>query len=166
MVSIPNAGMNTRMYRTLAVVFLLAGLPALSRAQAARVGRLALLAPPAAGATCSTIPASAALQHSGMARILNVDEPARPRLLSLGVTAAGKARFLTVMMSTRDGRRGEGESVTVFFGDNGAIVRGDRSAYTTGTPARRSEDRRLGLLPADSARAQAMARALLRICRA
>ena len=74
--------------------------------------------------------------------------------------------MLMVMMSTHDARRGEGESVTVFFGDDDAIVRGDRSAYTTGMPARRSDDRRLGLLPTDSAQVQAMARALVRVCRA
>lgn len=154
------------MYRAVAVAFLAIALPALSRAQAARVGRLALLAAPADRATCTATPATAALRKSGIVRIFNVEEPSHPRLLSMGVTAAGEPYMLRIMMSTRDDRRREGESVTVFFGKNGVITHGDRSAYTGGTPARRSEDRQSGLLPTDSAQAHAMARALVRLCRA
>ena len=153
------------MYRTVAVGLLLAACPAVCRPQPARVGRLPLFAGLASGASCSATLASAALQRSGIVRILNVNEPGHPRLLSLGVTAAGKPQMLTAMMSTRDDRRHEGESVMVFFAENGAVTYGDRSAYTTGTPARRSDDRRLGLLRTDSAEAQALARALLRLCR-
>jgi hypothetical protein len=155
------------MYRTIAIAVLVGASSVPSRAQVARVGRLPLLAALAAGASCTATPASATLrQKGGLVRILNAQEPGRPRLLSLGVTASGEPRMLMVTMNTRDGSRGEGEAVTVFWAPNGTILRGDRSAYTMGTPARRSEDRRLGLMPNDSAQAQAMARALLRLCRA
>jgi hypothetical protein len=56
--------------------------------------------------------------------------------------------------------------VNVFFGTDGAIVRGRRSAFTTGTPARLSDDRQLGLLPADTLAARRLAAALRQRCRA
>jgi hypothetical protein len=149
----------------IAIVLLLAASPSAIPAQAARVGRLPVLAPLAAGATCSTSPASGELKQSGIARLLSAKEPAQPRLLSLAVSADGKPKVLTILMGTREGQRGEGESVTVYFRD-GVIASGARTAYTTGTPARLSDDHHGGLFPSDTAQAKALAHALVRLCRA
>lgn len=154
------------MTRTSAVFVLLIACPAAVPAQAARMGRLAVLAPLASGATCSGTVVSGELRDAGIERLLSITEPNHPRLLSLAVSARGVPRMLMVMMSTHERRRGEGESVTIHFDGAGAIVRGARSAYTTGTPARLSEDHQSGLFPADTGQARDMARALLRLCRA
>lgn len=152
--------------RTIAVLVLLITFPVSSLAQAARMGRLAVLAPLASGAACSSAAVSGELKDAGIDRLLSITEPNHPRLLSLAVSARGKPRMLMVMMSTQDRRRGEGESVTVHFDVAGAIVNGTRSAYTTGTPARLSDDHQSGLFPADTVQAREMAHALLRLCRA
>jgi hypothetical protein len=132
--------------------------------QAARVGRLDVLASSSADATCIARPASVELQRAGIARTLTVKDPAHDRLLSVGVSAAGTARILHAMMTTREERRGEGESVMILFDADERIRSGRRSAYTTGTPSRRSDDRQAALLPTDSARAKALARAVIRLC--
>ena len=154
------------MFRFIIVATIVAVLPLRGAAQPARVGRLPVLATPIRGAVCGTMPVTAELRSSGVDRLFNVDEPGRPRLLTVGVTAAGKPSMLMVMMSTRQGRRREGESVTVFFGTDGRVLSGDRTAYTTGIPARSSDDRQLGLLGTDSAQAKSLARVLLQLCRA
>ena len=159
--------MNDRfMFRFVVVVAVVASLPLRGAAQPARVGRLPVLGTPARGAVCETMPITAELRSSGVARLFKVEEPGRARLLTVGVTAAGKTSMVMAMMSTRQGRRREGESVTVFFGSDGRVRSGNRTAYTTGIPARSSDDKQLGLLPADSAQAKSLARALLRLCRA
>ena len=156
------------MRRTTVLLLLVVGLSARGDAQAAHIGRLRLLSLPAHGATCAATTASPALQHSGIVRVFNIDEPGHPRLLSLGLTAAREPRMLLIMRSTPvgDRQRKEGESITVFFDGAGAVTRGNRSAYTTGTPARRNEDQHASLFAADSALAQTMARALVRLCSA
>jgi hypothetical protein len=154
------------MFRFVIVVTVVAILPLRGAAQAARVGRFPVLAMPARGALCGTMPVTAELRSSGIARLYNVEEPGRPRLLTVGVTAAGKPSLLMAMMSTRQGRRSEGESVTVFFGTDGRVRSGDRTAYTTGIPARSSDDKQLGLLPIDSAQAKSLTSVLLQLCRA
>ena len=85
-------------------------LPFLIVAQAARVGRLPLLATPAAGARCTSMPITPELRSAGIARLLNVEEPTHPRLLTLGVTSTDKPLMLMAMMSTRQERRSEGEN--------------------------------------------------------
>ena len=154
------------MLRFVIIATVVASFPLRGAAQPARVGRLPVLGTLARGALCNTMPITAELRSSGVGRLFNVEEPGRPRLLTVGVTAAGKPFVLMAMMSTRQGRRGEGESVSVFFGSDGRVRAGDRTAYTTGIPARGSDDRQLGLLPTDSAQAKSLARALVRLCRA
>ena len=154
---------------SVAFVVMLVGVASLSQtiaAQSAPVGRLPLLRPVAAGATCADMPLTAELRSSGVGRLIQVDEPGRPRLLTLATTATKKPLILMVMMSTREERRSEGESVSVFFGADGTVRSGNRTAYTAGIPARASEDKKLGLLATDSVRAQTLSRGLLRLCRA
>jgi hypothetical protein len=138
-------------------------------AQAARVGRLPVLElPPPGVGTCRNSPVTAALQHEGITRLVSFQssDSSSHRLVSLGMDAHGASVMLMAMMGTEQGRRGESESVNVFFGTDGAIVRGRRSAFTTGTPARLSDDRQLGLLPADTLAARRLAAALRQRCRA
>lgn len=146
----------------IAAVF--ASLPLQGVAQAARVGRLPVLATPAVGARCAMMPTTRELRSSGIARLFSIDEPGHPRLLTFGVSAVDKPLMLMAMMSTRQQRRSEGESVSVFFGSDATVRSGRRSAYTTGIPARSSDDRALGLLPTDSIEAISLVRALLRLC--
>jgi hypothetical protein len=82
------------------------------------------------------------------------------------MNAKGGSVILMAMMGTDQGRRGESESVNVFFGTDGAIIRGGRRAFTTGTPARLSDDRQLGLLPADTLAVRHLDGALRQRCRA
>lgn len=141
---------------------------ALSRtggAQPARTGRLPVLAlPPNGPMTCSNQATTPELRRSGIVRILNVLDSANNRHLSLGVDATGAPKMFTASMSTHEVRRGEGESVTAFFSETGAVVQGSRTAYTMGTPARLSEDRRLGLLPTDTSQIKALVHALRQAC--
>jgi hypothetical protein len=82
------------------------------------------------------------------------------------MNAKGGSVMLTAMMGTDQGRRGESESVHVFFDTNGSIIRGRRRAFTTGTPTRLSDDRQLGLLPADTLAVRRLDAALRQRCRA
>jgi hypothetical protein len=143
--------------------------PASASAQAARVGRLPVLEAPRDGAgACRADPVTPALQRAGIARIISyqsVDSNSH-RLVSLGIDAAGNTIMLMAMTGTKNGRRGETESVSVFFGRDGTIIRGDRRAFTTGTPTRLSDDRQLGLLRTDTLAIRRLDAALRRRCRA
>jgi hypothetical protein len=127
--------------------------PSAAEAQAARVGRLPVLElPPAGVGTCRSDPVTPALQREGIARMISFQssDSSGHRLISLGLNVKGASVMLMAMMGTEQGRRGETESVNAFFDRNGITVRGRRSAFTTGMPARRSDDRQLDLLPADT----------------
>jgi hypothetical protein len=165
----PGIAVRTRsiiMRRSLVALFLILALLRRSHAQAAPVGRLRLLDPPGEQARCVRHQTSEALRRSGIDQIFNVEERGPRHLLSLGVTPHNTARLLMVAASTVQARRREGESISVLFGEDGAIIRGERSAFTTGTPARRSDDRKLGLFPRDSAQVFALVRAIRTLCRA
>jgi hypothetical protein len=151
----------------LRAMLLLSGLVVVARdasAQPARPGRLPVLAAPPSTARCIVRSTSGDLRQSGIVRLLDVQFPAEDRLLSLGVDAKRRPRFLMGMMSTHEGRRGEGESVSVFFDDAGRLTRGRHDAYTSGLPTRLSDDRIGDLLPGDSAQIVAVVRTLLRRC--
>ena len=65
------------------------------------------------------------------------------------------------MMGTRRARRGESESIGVFFDTSRRVVRGNRNAFTTGVPTHLSDDRNgLPLQATDTAAALALARTL------
>ena len=150
-------------------VALATGAPTSGVAQAARVGRLPVLELPAPGVgTCRKDPVTAALQREGVTRLVSFQssDSSSHRLVSLGMNATGGAVMLMAMMGTEQGRRGESESVNVFFGSDGEIARGRRTALTTGTPARLSDDRQLGLLAADTLAVRRLAAALRQRCRA
>lgn len=141
--------------------------PSRSDAQAARVGRLPVLELPSPGiGSCRNEAAPAALQRQGIARMLSFHTTDSSRLITLGVRANGGPVMLMAMMSTDQGRRGEGESVDAFFRDDSTILTGRRRAFTTGMPSRLSDDRQLGLLPGDTLAVRRLATALRKRCRA
>jgi hypothetical protein len=143
--------------------------PTSGDAQPAGVGRLPVLELPAPGVgTCRNDPLTAALQRQGVTRLVSFQsaDSNSHRLISLAMNAKGGPIMLMAMMGTEQGRRGETESVNVFFGTDGAITRGRRSAFTSGTPARLSDDRQLGLLAADTLAVRRLAAALRQRCRA
>lgn len=134
--------------------------------QAARIGRLPVLAPlRATGTPCGTaLPITAELQRDGIESGVLVRDTLLARTVSLALTADGHAKVLLAMMSDSTGaQRRELETVTVVLGPDGRVLTGSRSAMTSGTPSRASEDRRGGLLPADTAQAIALA-AAIRAC--
>lgn len=71
--------------------------------------------------------------------------------------ATARARPMTPSKS-------EGESLHASFIESGHVGRGERSYTTMGMPARMSEDRHRGLLPADTAKVERLARAVLKRC--
>ena len=96
-----------------------------------------------------------------------MDDSSSGRLITLGTAPSGQPRILMVLVGDSTGpRRREAESVSVFFTPDGRVERGSRMAFTSGIPARSSEARNSGLLPADSARAVSLARAVGDRCRA
>lgn len=142
---------------------LVGALPA--AAQLARIGRLPLLVPLRSGRFgCKTIQPSAQLQKRGVARTLTVLDTAARRSITLGVTEAKQPHMLMAMVRDETGQRTESETVSVFFTPDGRVKSGTRLALTGGTPAVRSEDRRAGLLPADTAAAVALAKAMMKAC--
>lgn len=150
----------------LAALGALAALTRTSGAQAARIGRLSVLAPlPPSVKTCTRVVTSGELRRQGITRIFDVTEVPADRHLSFGVDDAGTPHMLMAMMGTNEARRRESESVFAFLGPNGSIARGWRTAMTSGVPARIGDDRRSGLLPADTSQIKALIRALRRICR-
>jgi hypothetical protein len=127
-------------------------------AQAARIGRLPVLAPLRAATTrCRALPIDAALRRDGVASGVMATDSANSRLVTLTLAPDGRAKLLIAMMSDSTGpRRRESETVTVMFGRDGRVSGGKRTAAPIGTPAQRSEDRDGGLLPADTALAEAL----------
>ena len=141
--------------------------PALGQGQAARVGWLPVLTAPPASVPCRNDPVNAALRHAGIVRLVTLQsaDSGGYRLISLGLNAKEVPVTLMASMGTEHARRGESESVNVFLDSDGSIVHGRRSAYTTGTPARLSEDRQLGLLPADTLAVRRLIAVLRQRCR-
>ena len=138
------------------------------RAQQARVGRLPVLElPPTGIGTCRTDPVNTALRRGGITRMISFtsSDSTSHHLVSLGLDSNGRPVMLMAMMGDRQKRRGESESVSVSFGPEGTVVRGRRSAFTSGTPARLSDDRQLALFPADTIVARRLADALRLRCR-
>lgn len=131
------------------------------------IGRLPLLADlPTSGGACKVANTDSTLQRSGMVRMFmwSGDEP--ERLISVTTDSGGRPRSLYVLSSVKAGpKRREGESISAFLDAAGRVVRGDRSYYTLGVPARMSEDRHSGLLPRDSIQVSRLARAVLARCR-
>jgi len=131
------------------------------------IGRLPLLADlPASGGTCNVANTNSALRKSGMVRMFMWSGDQPERLISVTTDGGGRPRSLHVLSSVPAGpKRREGESISAFLDAAGRVVRGDRSYYTLGVPARMSEDRHSGLVPRDSMQAPALARAVLARCR-
>ena len=135
-------------------------------AQPARMGRLPLMEPlRSATIRCRTdLPLTAELRRQGMTSILEATDTVTGRSMSLLLSSGGHTKMLMSMMSDSIGARHEIEIVTVFFLPDGRVLRGSRMAMTSGVPARLSEDRRAGLLPADTAGAVALARNIRQRC--
>lgn len=112
-------------------------------------------------AACQPMPTNAALRRSGVVSGTMVRDTAGGRMMTLSLGVRGDPRHLLVLISDdTGGTRHEIETVSVGFDSAGRVVLGSRSAGTVGTPARLSEDRRSGLLPADTAQALALVRAI------
>jgi hypothetical protein len=155
------------MTRRAVVLAVCIGLPA-HASQPARIGRLDVLAPlPASRIGCRfDMPVSAELRRRGIEKVVSVRDSSTGREIILAITSSGQSRNLTVMMGDSRGSRRESETLFVFFRTNGRVESGHRSATTSGMPARSSEARDSGLLPADTARAVSLARAVRQRCHA
>ena len=137
--------------------------PVSASGQAARIGRLPLLDSLSARHSCEAAAPTSSLRKDGVARVVLVIDSATGRRLSVGVDDRQRPTYFSSMMGTNQDRRRESESITVLFRD-GRAVHGDRSAFTTGTPTRLSDDRRAGLLAEDTARVSRLAAQVIRRC--
>ena len=133
-------------------------------AQAARIGRLPLLDTLSARLACVSAAPTAFLRETGTARILMLTDSATGRVLTVGVAADRRPLYFQSMMGTSENRRRESESITATF-RRGKVTSGDRSAFTGGTPARLSDDRRSGLLASDTSLIAKLAPEVVRRCR-
>ena len=88
------------------------------------------------------------------------------REITLAIASSRQSRSLTVTMGDSTRSRRESETLFVFFRTNGRVESGRRTASTSGIQARASEARDSHLLPADTAGAVALARAVRTRCRA
>ena len=137
--------------------------PALSHAQAARIGRLPLLDAVPKRHACGDADATRDLRASGIVRVIMLTDSVTGRLVSVSVDRRNRPAYLMAMMGTRQDRRGESETISVHFRD-GRPIHGDRSAFTSGTPSRLSDDRRGPLFAQDTVRADSLAREVVRLC--
>ena len=145
----------------LAAVACAAQLPA----QAARLGKQSVLGSISpVSRDCRRAAPGRELRTTAIKEFVSLRDSVAHRLIGVGIDASRRPRFLDAMISEYQGRRHETESVTIFFSETGKIVRGERRAFTTGTPASRSDDRRGALFNGDSAAAADLARAVLRRC--
>ena len=135
-------------------------------AQTARIGHQPLLdalADPRL--ECRRVVASPSMRAQGLDSVLSIRDSIHNRLVGVGLDRSGRVRFLDAMISETSGRRTESEGASVFFAADGRIERGDRRAFTGGTPSRTSEDRRSGLLPGDTSAVVLLAKDVIRHCR-
>jgi hypothetical protein len=94
---------------------------------------------------------------------LTVGKPSRSVIVS--VDERRQPKYMMVMMGRPiPPTKSENESLTAFFSASGEIVRGSRLYFTAGTPARMSEDRHGGLLPADTGKIVSLAKAVIARC--
>lgn len=128
------------------------------------IGRFPVLDTLPPGGACTIAPGNQALLRQGIARVVMFTDTATNRMVSVSVDAERRPRTLSAFASKQQGKRGETEAVFVTIDARGHVVRGDRSYFTTGVPARLSDDRKAGLLAADSARAVQLAHAVQRRC--
>ena len=134
-------------------------------AQAAQIGRQSVLGPiSAVSGICQQASPGPELAASAIKKFVSLRDSVTHRLIGVGVDASRRPRFLDAMISEQQGRRHETESASIFFSETGRIVRGERRAFTTGTPASRRDDRRGSLLPGDTTAASDLARAVIRRC--
>lgn len=150
--------------RLLAFVFLAALAAPSAVAQPARIGRLSLLDSLSTRYSCKDVPPPSALLEAGVRRLVFVTDSAGRRLLTLGVDQQRRPVYFDASMGTQAGRRGESERIAVHF-ERGRISQGQRTAITTGTPARLSDDRTGPLFAQDTARVMTLSQQILRRCR-
>jgi len=141
--------------------------PLVTMAQAAPgIGRLPLLADlPPSGGVCKVANANSGMQREGMVRLTMWHGGSPERLISVSTDRARLPRSLSIMSSVPAGpKRHEGESLFALVDTGGHVSRGNRNYFTTGVPARMSEDRRGGLFPGDSTQILGLAGAVLARC--
>lgn len=135
-------------------------------AQAARIGRQPLLdSLSSQRLQCRRLATTPAMRAQGIDSVLSIDDRVHQRLIGVGLDRRDHVRFFNAMIGETSGRRRESESASVFFAEDGRIQRGERRAYTGGTPSRTSEDRSSGLLAGDTLAVRLLARDVIRRCR-
>jgi hypothetical protein len=135
--------------------------------RAPQIGRLPILAPLGPGTgDCRSSAAPPELRNEGIVRMTMLVLDGTPsRMLAVSTNLRGGIAMFSAFYSVPAGpRRREGEHVMALFAPSGSLRSGTRSYYTTGTPARLSEDRSAPLSPRDAVAALALAKAVLARC--
>ena len=131
--------------------------------------RFPLLAPVTAGihprckATTFLTPA---LLAEGITRMVTAQVDGEPsRAFAVSTDRAGHVRVVSAFYSVAAGRaRHEGESVMIFYGPDGVLAHGTRRYSTTGTPARRDEDRAGDVTRSEADSALSLGQGVLKLC--
>ena len=137
----------------------------------AQIGRFKVFAP-IAGAVgrCRSTPVQSVVPGESANRTVSLELDGEPeRLLIASTNARGGIVRFTTFVSVRAGgtsvaTRREGERVLARFDANGQFRSGERTYFTTGTPATRAEDRGQPLSPDEAAAALLLARKVMERC--
>ena len=148
-----------------AALLLLIGALISPRAASAQIGTIPLLDSLPTEGKCERFAGNAELKRLGEARMMTFSGAHPSRSITVGVDERGWPKHLMIMAGRPiPPRKSESENLMAFFTEKGRVIRGDRSYFTLGTPASRSEDRHGGLFPADTAKIERIAKAVVARC--
>jgi hypothetical protein len=130
-----------------------------------QIGAMPLLESLPPGGKCERFSRNAEMERLGEARMVQFSAGSPRRTIMVGVDSLERPKHLTVMAGRPlSPSKSENETLIAMFSGAGRVVSGNRMYGTLGTPARTSEDRRGGLLVADTARLLPLAKAVMTRC--
>jgi hypothetical protein len=131
----------------------------------AQIGTIPLFDSLPAAGKCEQFPGNAQMKGLGESRMTQFSGTQPRRTISVGLDERGRPKHVWIMAGRPiSPSKSESETVMAFFTDAGRVARGDRHYFTTGTPARMSEDRSGGLFASDSAKIQQVVKAVIARC--
>jgi hypothetical protein len=135
------------------------------QAASAQIGTIPLLDSLPTEGKCERFAGNAELKRVGDARMMTFSGVHPSRSITVGVDERGRPKDLMIIAGRPiPPRKSESENLIAFFTETGRVIRGDRRYFTLGIPASRSEDRHGGLSPADTAKIERIAKAVVARC--
>lgn len=148
-----------------ATLILLIGALISPQAASAQIGTIPLLDSLPTAGKCERFAGNAELKRLGEARMMTFSDAHPSRSITVGVDERGRPKDLMIIAGRPiPPRKSESENLIAFFTETGRVIRGDRHYSTFGTPASRSEGRHGGLFPADTAKIERLAKAVIARC--